>query len=56
MTVLRREVALSSSANPETEVSCRIAKPRISPTVPALVRHLRLSYVRFDQDVRVGIG
>ena len=56
MTVLRREVALSRIANPETEISCRIAQPRISPIVPALVRHLRISKFRFDQDVRAGIG
>jgi hypothetical protein len=43
MTVLRREEALSRSANPETEISCRIEIPRISPFVPVLVRHLSLS-------------
>jgi hypothetical protein len=43
MTVLRREEALSRDANQETKVSSRIAFSRISPFVPALVRHLSFS-------------
>ncbi len=43
MTVLRREEELSTVANPETEISCRIVFSPISPFVPVLVRHLSLS-------------
>lgn len=42
--MLRREEALSRSASQEAEASCRIVGTRVSPIVPVLVRHLRLTH------------
>ena len=46
--MLRREEALSRRENPEAEASCRIGLPRISPIVPAFIRHLRSPHVLID--------
>jgi len=56
MTVLRREEAPSMCANLETGVSCRIGQARISPVVPALVRHFGFSNWVHDQAVLAEAG